>query len=444
MIRKSLIWFLILAFFSIEVGNADLITLSKNSKLPAASGFNAHCISHLLRNDDSEFQGSQDFDNQINSFLSKNGIKGASLAVAYKGHLVYSKGYGFADAENKVPMEPYHLLRIASVSKLLTATGIMQLVERGKLSLDSKVFGRKGILNDSFYLDFKDKRYEKITVRHLLTHTSGWNRRNGDPVFQPQDVAQSLKVSFPVDSKSTIRYALRHSLSYQPGTRYSYSNLGYVILGEIITKLSHIEYEEYVKTEILDPLGIMDMHVGKSYYEDRYWNETKYYEPAYAPMIQSFDGTRRMVPRIYGGSNMQLLGAAGGWVASPTELLRFVLSIDGDDDVPDIISHSSFEAMTTPDNETQRLLGWCGRDDDGSLWRTGSLVGTNALVVHKKNGLSWAIILNTSNSHQKSIPYYILKTMSQAFMKIQIWPDYDLFTYKQMDFAKPRTIASIN
>jgi len=100
--------------------------------------------------------------------------------------------------------------------------------------------------------------------------------------------------------------------------------------------------------------------------------------------------------------------------------------------------------MTTPDHESQRLLGWGGRDDDGNLWRTGSLAGTSALVLHKKNGLSWAIILNTSNSHQKYIPYSILRTMSQAFMNIQDWPNYDLFTYKKMDYVKPRPISYIN
>jgi CubicO group peptidase (beta-lactamase class C family) len=444
MIKKTLLLFIFFALISIKIGNADFNRLITNSLPAISSRFNSHCISHQLRNDDSEFTGSADFDNQITKFIAKYGIKGASLAVSYKGHLVYAKGYGYADAENKLSMEPYHLLRIASVSKLLTASGIMHLIDQSKLSLDSKVFGHNGILNDSIYSGYRDKRYEKITIRHLLSHTAGWSKRNGDPVFEPQNIAQALRVSYPVDIKSTIRYALRYSLSYQPGSRYSYSNLGYVILGEIISKLSKMNYEDYIESEILVPIGILDMHIGNSYYEDHLWNETKYYESRKSPLIQSFDGTRRMVPRIYGGSNIKLLGAAGGWLASPSELLRFVLAIDGQDDFPNIISHSSIEAMTNPDQSTQRLLGWCGKDDDGNLWRTGSLAGTNALVVHKSNGLAWVIILNTSAYHQKAIPYAILQTMAQALDKVKKWPDYDLFTFKKMDLAIPKLVSFVN
>jgi CubicO group peptidase (beta-lactamase class C family) len=441
---KFKICFLVLSLYSINVGTADLNKLGNGSFPLSVSGFNNTCISHKLRNNDSEFQGSNEFDNQVNSFLLKNGIKGASLAVAYKGHLVYAKGYGYADVENKIPMEPYHLLRIASVSKLLTAAGIMHLIDNGKLCLDEKVFGHNGILNDSIYRCYKDKRYEKLTIRHLLAHTAGWSRRNGDPVFDPQEIAQTMKVSYPVDIQSTICYALHHSLSYQPGTHYSYSNLGYIILGEVISKLTHRNYEDYIKYEILSPIGIVDMQIGNSFYEDHLWNETKYYESRSTSLIQAYDGSKRVVPRPYGGSNIKLLGAAGGWLASPCELLRFILAIDGDDDFPDIISHKAFEAMTTPEPSTQRLLGWGGKDDDGNLWRTGTLAGTSALVLHKKNGLSWAIVLNTSASHQKYIPYAILHTMAQALMKIQNWPQYDLFTYKQMDLVKPRPLNYIN
>ena len=203
-------------------------------------------------------------------------------------------------------------------------------------------------------------------------------------------------------------------------------------------------YEDFIKSEILSPIGIVDMHIGNSFYNDHLWNETKYYESKYSMLIQAYDGSKRMVPRTYGGSNMKLLGAAGGWLASPCELLRFILAIDGEDDFPDIISHQAFEDMTTPEPSTQRLLGWGGKDDEGNLWRTGTLAGTSALVLHKKNGLSWAIILNTSASHQKYIPTAILHTMSQAVMKIQQWPVYDLFTFKQMDLAKPRLVNFVN
>lgn len=410
----------------------------------SSSSLNGVSISHQLRNSDSEFSGSEAFDHTFSNFLKQHGIKGASVAIALHGRLLYARGYGYADEENKVEMEPYHILRIASVSKLLTATAIMKLIDQGKLTLDSKVFGKNGLLNDSAYLSYRDKRYEKITIRHLLSHTAGWSKRNGDPVFTPHSVARKMKTSLPVDIPATIKYALSMSLTYSPGTHYSYSNLGYVILGQIISKLSGKPYEDYIQQEILEPLGIFDMHIGNSLVSDRFWNESRYYQLRYTTHSEAYDGSGETVPALYGGYDMHLLGAAGGWLASPSELMKFILSIDGDSSVTQILSKKTIEDMTTPDKEVHRTLGWGGTDDDGNLWRTGSLIGTNALVIKRKSGLTWIVILNSSGPHQKSIPYYILKTMEQGIDSVRNWPDIDLFTYKKMDSATPLETGLVN
>ena len=408
------------------------------------SELNGISISHQLRNTDSDFKGSDAFDEAMQQFLHQYGIKGASVAIALNDRLIYAKGYGYADYDNDIPMEPFHILRIASVSKLLTASAIMKLVEQGKLSLDSKVFGKNGLLNDSIYLHFRDKRYERITVRQLLTHTAGWGKRNGDPVFFHFSVARKLHVPLPVTIPETIEYALGFSLPYAPGTHYCYSNLGYVILGEIISKLSKQPYEQFVQNDLLAPAGIYDMHIGNSFLDDKFWNESKYYQLNYTNYCDAYDGSGRQVPQIYGGNNINLLGAAGGWLASPSELLKFVLSIGGDTSVQQLISRQSFDEMTTPDPETHHLLGWGGRDDDGSLWRTGSLVGTNALVEKRSSGLTWVVILNSSGSRQKSIPYAILRTIQHGLDAVDRWPDYDLFTFKKMDLAKPIATGPVN
>ena len=103
----------------------------------------------------SEFNG---IEKVVNSFLRKWSIAGASIAIAKDGKLIFAQGFGYADTALKTETEPYSQFRIASISKLVTATAIMKLQEDGRLSLNDTVFGPRGILNDSFYGEPKDKR----------------------------------------------------------------------------------------------------------------------------------------------------------------------------------------------------------------------------------------------------------------------------------------------
>ncbi|HNT41449.1 MAG TPA: serine hydrolase domain-containing protein, partial [Tenuifilaceae bacterium] len=121
--------------------------------------------------------------NAFSSFIAKWELTGASVAIAKDGRLIYARGFGYASKEENIPMEPYNLLRVASVSKLITATAVMKLVEENKIQLDSKVFGPNGILNDNIFLNYKDKRVEDITVKNLLNHSAGWSTRWGDHMF---------------------------------------------------------------------------------------------------------------------------------------------------------------------------------------------------------------------------------------------------------------------
>lgn len=98
-------------------------------------------------------------------YMKRWELNGAQLAVSRNDSLLYVKGYGWADRERNVPMEPHHIMRMASVSKLVTAVGIMKLREMGRLKLSDKVFGPTGILNDTAYTNvIRDKRYFTITV----------------------------------------------------------------------------------------------------------------------------------------------------------------------------------------------------------------------------------------------------------------------------------------
>ncbi len=195
-------------------------------------------LSYKLSNDLSTNKYVKPIDSILSDFIKNKGIKGASVAIAKKGRLVFAKGFGYADEDNNVTVEPKSLFRIASVSKLITAVAIMKLREEGRIDLGSKIFGINGILNDSIYSHYKDKRVEKITVLHLLNHTAGWDGKRADPLFNSLHIAKEMGVDPPATLDQVIYYQLNQKLNYRPGKTYSYSNFGYAVLGKIIEKIT--------------------------------------------------------------------------------------------------------------------------------------------------------------------------------------------------------------
>ncbi len=365
-------------------------------------------------------------DQKVERFLSRNQMAGASVAIAREGKMVFSKGYGWADKENRVHTEPYHLFRVASVSKLITAVGIFKLIEAGRLSLDDHVFGPDGILSQAPYDKYLDKRVEQIKVVHLLNHSGGWTNRWGDPMFIPQAVARGLGKELPVDGTDIIRFMLGKRLHFVPGTMSSYSNLGYAILGKVIEAVSGQDYESYIKTNLLYPLGIFDMRLGGSYPSERAELEVKYYEPRDSYLVEDYRGEEEMVPRSYGGNDIHTLGPAGGWLASATDLLKLMLVIDGFDFPRDILSAESIEQMVKPMRPYLDPLGW--RGIGYHYWyRTGTLAGTSALMVRKEEGTSYVVLFNSSSWKGPMLSGDIRQMMEQALSKTTQWPQYDLF-----------------
>ncbi len=403
-------------------------TISEKDLYQTASGKKSYA--ELIKNSQLNSRGKTEIDNAIIDFMQEYGIVGSSVAVAKEGKLVYVNGYGYANIEANVPVDPTKLFRIASVSKLITATAVLKLVEEGRLELDDRVFGLHGILKDSIYLHYNDKRFERITVQHLLRHTGGWSRIQGDPVFRPHVIARVMHAELPLQEEVLIAYALRKGLRYNPGTVYSYSNLGYIILGEIIEKVSGQDYEAYVKNQILHPLDIYDMHVGKSYYEDKFPREVKYYEASTTPKTLGFDTFDEYYPRVYGGNNIELLGAAGGWVSTTADLMKFVLSVDGYQEVADILSKETLELMVTPTSSRYTLMGWRGTDNRGTWWRTGTLTGSSALVVRQNNNIIWIVLVNTSTPLKSRIHSVVSRNMFRATYALDKWPERDLLAIR--------------
>lgn len=175
----------------------------------------------------------------IPSQLRNRNIAGAVVSVVKDGQVLFQKGYGYADVEAKKPVLPDEtLFRPGSISKLFTATAVMQLVEQGKLDLDHDV-------ND--YLDFAiPKTYSQpVTLRQLLTHTAGF-----------EDTLKNLFVAHESDLKPLRTYLVNQMPArvFPPGKIPSYSNYGFTLAGYIVERVSGEKFERYIDNHILKPL----------------------------------------------------------------------------------------------------------------------------------------------------------------------------------------------
>ncbi len=353
-------------------------------------------LNRLLTNEMSEVPELQKMDRELERFMQRWNIRGLSLCVMRNDSLLYAKGYGWADKEKELRMEPGNILRVASVSKLITAAGIMKLCEQGRLHLDDPVFGSDGILRDSvFTAAIRDKNYYKITVEQLLRHEAGFSVRGGDPLFNTPAIIQAYGLDGPPDARTLVRLMLRRRLRFQPGSGHEYSNFSYLLLSLIIEQVTGETYEQWMQENVLRPAGCHDFHLAGNYYKDRHKGEVRYYMQDNDEPVPEYNGSGREVIRCYGGNDIRGLQGAGAWVASTPELALFIASIDGRDGIPDILSRRSVQAMTEHKDENRFGLGWNETDPAKGLIRTGSLSGTGALIHYYADGTCWILVTNT-------------------------------------------------
>ena len=341
----------------------------------------------------------REMDSLVERYLKRWEINGAQLAVTRNDSLLYARGFGWADMEKGIKMEPNMLMRFASVSKLITATGIMKLQEMKKLRMGDKVFGKNGILNDTIYNNsIKDQRYYDITVEQLLRHQGGFNNYAGDPVSNTRYIMMQNHLNQAPDHQTLLRILLKRHLGYTPGQGKCYSNLGYMILSMIIEKRSGMRYEDFMQKYVLHPAGCYDMHIAGTYEKDRRPNETKYYMHKGSTPVYEYNNSGRMVEKCYGDTDLPRLSGAGAWCGSTAELSRFIASIDGMPHVKDILSRQSVKFMTTEQPDHQYSIGWnYTPKSDARPWiRTGSLAGTSAIILKYPDGECWMLITNTS------------------------------------------------
>ena len=287
----------------------------------------------------------------IASEMPASGAPGLAYAVVADGRITSNGAYGVVTIGGARKVTPDTQFLTGSISKSFTALAVMQLVEASKVDLDSAV---------SHYLDgFLDRPAGAITIRQLLSHTSGFSTLQGNAT--PTDITGGKdELARRVDQLSGATPA------YEPDQRWEYSNTNYEILGRVIEVVSGQDYQAYIATDILRPVGMEDSFVADGeIHESMATGHTPWF------------GTKRPRPE-----NTTHRGTApqGGIVASASDLARYMqMMMNGEDDV---LSADGKALMMRPASAASPFygLGWFVDSDKGSVWHSGSTPGVETLA----------------------------------------------------------------
>ncbi|MCB0609517.1 MAG: serine hydrolase [Lewinellaceae bacterium] len=356
-----------------------------------------------------EFSPGMEADNKkVIDFMKKWNIEGGSVAVLKDGRLVYAKGFGYADKDKERAATPYTIYRIASVTKPITCIAIMQLVEQNKIKLDDKVFGANGLLPE--YTDLiTDNRLKQITVRHLLKHQGGWDRKKDSkgnaysPEFEPTINKKSeIEASEGAYTrKAVMDFMVKRKLEFDPGSRSEYSNFGYFVLGRIIVKKSGMLYENYVKKYICDPLGIGSIQLGADAQNGALAGESVYYGGgAY-------------------GYVMDMMDAHGGLVASAPALGLILRGVDKDVPGKKLLKDATIDQMFNDG------LCWGRNNTFKTYQHNGKLSGTSSYMTLGDNGISVVALFNRTSGDNDL--YSEMYTLMMDLSKNVSIPSHDLY-----------------
>lgn len=247
--------------------------------------------------------------------LAQPGAVGLSIAVAQRGKILVSKGYGAADLEFDVPADDQTMFRIGSVTKQFTAALVMRLVEQKKLSLEDDL---------SKYVPEFPLEGRKVTIEQLLQHTSG--------IKSYTEINAAWQKLWPLELTHAEILALTKDapFDFEPGSDWRYSNTGYYLLGMVIEKVSGKSYAEQLQTELCTPLGLSRTRYDSN--RDLIKNRAQGY---------ALDGEQLVNDQMFG---MSQPGAAGGILSTAGELVRWQMALSSGK----VVKPESFKRMCTP------------------------------------------------------------------------------------------------
>ncbi|MFI6597032.1 serine hydrolase domain-containing protein [Nonomuraea sp. NPDC050536] len=366
------------------------------------------------------------FDKTVQKFMTDRSITNGQLAIARKGKILAARGYGVysPNGASMATVQPTSLFRIASLSKNITSAAILRLAQDGKLTLTTPITKLLGLSSAA------DQRLEQVTLWRLMQHTGGWDRDvSKDPLWLDQTIAASLDQGFPISHADIIKYVTGKPLDFAPGSKMSYSNYGYMLLGRVIEKVSGMSYEAYVRSKLLAPRGITRMRLGKSLRSEMSTAEVGYQSKYTTKIVVNDSGTT--VPYPYGGFNMPNQDANGGWLASAVDMVRWAGVFDAPNSVLNATSIS--RAFAKPEIGVSSDGSWYGAGwyvrtwgSGRNTWHSGSMPGTFTFLVRNALGVTWCVQFNRREEEGSLDFDAIDQLLWQAHDAVTSWPTTDL------------------
>jgi N-acyl-D-amino-acid deacylase len=276
------------------------------------------------------------------------------------------------EAQTK-PAPPDALMRIASVTKPITAAAIKRAIAAKKLSPETKAFEFIG------GGEYADPRMGTITVGQLLEHKGGWDRKAAfDPMFRGPQIAEEMKLGRAARPEDVVRYMMGQPLQFAPGEKVVYSNFGYCVLGRVLERAMKRPYAECLEQAIFRPLGIKDIRPARDALSERDPREVSY-------------------PDVTSRFSIELMDANGGLVASAPALGQFM--------------------------RAYWLSGDVRKADERWAWHFfGSLPGTTAMVRQREDGVDIAVLFNARRDEFEADNEVLKKKMDEAIDAVKKHP----------------------
>ena len=285
-----------------------------------------------------------------------------SVAVIFEGQVIHT--FAASSSKSSRPVNVNSNFRIASISKVVTAETVLKLIDQDLLQLDEPIVGR---VADSIGLILADDRARKITVRQLLSHTSG--------------ISNFLKIFFDAgsyDQMGMLIEVLGQPLATEPGSAYKYSNVNFILLGRAIELVTGLSYQDAAKQLVLAPLGLQSFR-----------------------MVDTYEfGPSDALHAVSGGRTyMEQLGAAGAWVATASDVAKLLDSLNPDSPSQHLVSRELLDLMKLPATPVPADSLWdyglgLRLFASGEWGHSGSVENVHAMVVHRPDGLVVCVLVN--------------------------------------------------
>jgi D-alanyl-D-alanine carboxypeptidase len=321
--------------------------------------------------------GADAIDDYVKAEMEKKNIPGVALAVVKSGEVIKLSGYGLGNVEHKIPVTAETVFQIQSITKTFTAIGVLMLVEEGKLKLEDAV---------SKHLERTPDSWREITLRHLLTHTSGIKDFINEPTA-------SLRLE--VSEEQVLKATAPRPLNFQPGEKYAYSNTNYHLLAMIIRKQTRKAYGEFLKERIFEPLGMKNTRI---------MSHSEIISNRAAGYLKRGNALRN---GEYVAENILAYGG-GGIISTATDMAKYAAALGANKVLKKALLDQAWVGMKLNDGSVSNYgLGWGTGQINGHrhVGHSGAhMTGfTSSLMHYVDDGLSVVVLTNANHGNPGEI-----------------------------------------